>query len=258
MYISASGVAANIARQNVVSNNLANASTVGFKPDMLAIRHRADVRTEDGLGGFYDSNAMIERLGAGVQPTATRISQEQGNLQYTDNDLDIAVQGEGFLRVLAMGPDGSPTEQLTRDGRLTMASDGKLVRSTDGAAVLDGDGEEIRVNPQARKVTVDDRGFVMQDGVAVARLELVAVPDPSGLIKGGNGNLRLPEGVTRADYRPATGRIVAGALEDAAVDPVEAMMAVTGASRGAQTNMRMMTTFYEVMGSAINRFGRVG
>jgi flagellar basal body rod protein FlgG len=252
-FTAASGAQAAMARQNVASNNLANVSTVGFKPDTLDLRLRDPVRVEDGLP-FMDSNALIERLGAGVMPTGTRIMHSQGTLRETGAPLDLAIQGEGFLRVEHEGPGGFA---LTRDGRMLIEPDGTLVRAGDGRPVLDAQGRRITLD-RSLPVRIDTQGTIYQGGAAVAQLETVTVDDPSRLIKGGNGDFRLPSPELAQSLRRTDAVIEQGFVEDSAVNPISALNAVTGASRAAQSNMRMVSTIYEVMGNAINRLGRVG
>ncbi|MFG0291594.1 MAG: flagellar hook-basal body protein [Phycisphaerales bacterium JB050] len=252
LYMAASGMSVSMAKQNVLSNNLANVSTVGYKPDTFATRQRAAVREEDNLY-WMDSNAMLERLGAGVMPTFSRVSQAQGALTDSDNPLHIAVQGEGFFRYeRADLPEGF---SLSRDGRLDLSPEGYLVRSTDGVALLDDSGSRIRIDPGAR-LDIDADGSLRQDGAVVGRLGLVTVPDPTLLVKAGSGDFTFGEQVSPNSLRAANGRIKQGHLEDSAVDAIKSMMDVTSASRAAQSNMRMASTIFDVMGEAINRLGR--
>lgn len=252
MYMAASGMSVSMAKQNVLSNNLANVSTVGYKPDSFAVRQRDAVRQEDGLH-WMDSNAMLERLGAGVQPTFSRVEQGQGPLNHTENEMHIAVDGEGFLRYertnLAAGFG------LSRDGRLDLSSDGTLVRSADGSPLLDEAGQRIRVDP-GQRMQIDADGAIRQGGDIVARLGLVTVPDASLLVKAGSGDFTFGDRSSAEEMVPAGGRIRQEYLEDSSVNAIKAMMDVTSASRSAQSNMRMATTIFEVMGEAINRLGR--
>lgn len=252
LYMAASGMSVSMARQNVISNNLANVATVGYKPDSFATRQRDAVRQEDNLF-WMDSNAMLEKLGAGVQPTFSRVNQSQGPLTESENALDIAVQGEGFLRY--QRPDLPEGFSLSRDGRLDLAPDGTLVRSTDGAPLLDADGNRVRVDP-GPPLTIDADGSLRQNGAVVGRLELVTVPDATLLVKAGSGDFTFGDRVSPRSMTPADGRIRQGFVEDSAVDAIKSMMDVTSASRAAESNMRMASTIFEVMGDAINRLGR--
>ena len=256
MYVSASAAAAQMARQDVFSNNMANANTVGFKPDMLGLRHREAARIEDHLY-HLPSNAMLEKLGAGVMPMPTRVSTSQGTIRVTDNPLDVAIRGEGFLQVESdPRTSGGTGFVLTRDGRMTIGREGLLVRVTDGAAVLDIGGRRISVDPSL-PVEIDESGVIRQGGAEVAQLGIVGVPDASRLTKRANASFALGPAFTGNQLVLASGRVEQGSVEEAAVDPIKAMLAVQGAARAAQGNLRMASTIYDVMGNAISRLGRV-
>lgn len=251
LYMAASGASSAMARQNVLSNNLANVSTVGFKPDAIGTRFRQAARLEDDLM-WMDSNAMLEKLGGGVFPTQTMISLAQGPLRATENPLDVAIEGAGFLMV---NHRGEPA--LTRDGRLAVAADGTLVRSIDGAEVLDSGGGPIRVD-RTLPIEIAEDGRVKQGAAVVGQLALVDVPEASRLTKGGDGTLLFNDSVMVQDAEPAEGaHLRQGMVEDSAVNAIEALNAITGASRAAQGNMRMISAMWEVMGLAVNRLGRV-
>lgn len=253
MWVSASGVLTSMARQDVLSNNLSNASTTAFRPDALPIRQRAAVREEDALP-WMDSNRMLERLGAGVMPEATVPSTAQGALRQTHNPLDVAVNGRGFMRVAAQNTQGFA---LTRDGRLTVDADGMLARVADGAHVLDSVGRPIAVDP-ASPITIQRDGSVLQRGGRVGAIDIVSVHDPSGLQRAGEGNFRLPPGLEPQDLIRGDGtQLVAGSLEESGVNAISTLMGITGASRAAQGGMRMISSLDELNASAINRLGRV-
>lgn len=249
LHISASGLSAQIARQNVLSNNLANVHTTAFKPDVFALRSRPAARHEDGLG-LLPSNALLERLSAGVMPVPTRINLAQGPLERTGNPLDLGIEGPGFFVVRA-GP-GDDGLRLTRDGRFTLSPDGRLVRSADGLAVLDTSGQPIRVDP-SRPVSIGEAGEIRQNGAIVARITLVSVNDPSRLSKAGGGLFRAP--VNEA-LSPAAGRIVPEFVEASATNAIDAMVAVTSASRAVAENASIITRINEMMGHAVNTLGR--
>lgn len=252
LYISASGALTNMARQDVYSNNLANVTTAGFKPDVFSIRTREAVRQEDNLG-HLDSNAMLERLGGGVLPMPTRIDLTPSALERTGRDFDLAIQGEGFFAVRA-GTDEDPI-RLTRDGRMTLNSEGVLVRAADGAPVLDVNDSEIRVDRSA-KMEVDSEGVIRQNGAPIARLGVWTVGEPGAMVREGRGlfTTREPLSETRIE---AGGAVEQGHVEMSGVNPIHALMQVTNASRAAQGNLRMISYFDNTMGMAISQLGRV-
>lgn len=254
LQISASGVLTSMYRQDVLANNLANMSTVGFKPDVPATMLRDPARLEDELG-FLPSNELIERLGAGVLAAPNRVAFAQGALETTNRDLDLALEGDGFFVVRSSGPGGSGEQiRLTRDGRFSLDASGRVVMATTGLPVLDTRNQPI-VPPGDGPIGVAVDGTMTQNGEVFARLQIADVPDRSTLKKEGAGLFALSasgaSSVTRIE-----GRVRQGALEGAAVNEIKAMMDVTSASRAAQTNIGMITYHDRLMERAINTFGR--
>jgi flagellar basal body rod protein FlgG len=248
LYISTSGMLTSMTRMDVASNNLANVTTDGFKADMISVRQRDVARVEDGL--FHmDSNALLERLGAGVMPSQTRVDMEQGSIRMTDNPLDLAIEGEGLIGIASgAGEDG---ERFTRNGRLTISDSGELVLAANGRAVEREGGGTIRVDPSL-EVEILSNGAVVQGGTEVGRLRFVSVQ--GGVVKEGDNLLKaLGEAVTE----PAAGRIQQGAVEQSGVSAIDAIMAVTGAGKSAQANAKMIGYFDETMNQAIGTLGRV-
>lgn len=248
MYISASSMSAQMARQDVISNNLANVNTTAFKPDMLGIRQRDAATREDGLS--LPSNALLERLGAGVMPMATRVDIGSAPLERTEGPLDLGIEGEGFFVVRA----GNEL-RLTRDGRMAVSTDGILVTAAEGRPVLGTNDEAISIDPGAT-ITIDATGRILQNDAEVGRIALVTVSEPDRLVKQGNG-LFGPGPGQSLDRRPANGRVSQGMLEMSGTDAISAMMAVTSASRAVDSASTIIGYFNEMMGRAINTLGRV-
>lgn len=254
MYLSASASLTQMARQDVAANNLANVDTVGFKPDSFTIRQRAAARQEDGLY-HLSSNAMLERLGGGVMPQPTRVDTTPSALRETGDDLDIALEGPGFFGVRY--GDGPDSLRLTRDGRMTLNAQGTLVRSTDGSPMLGAGGGPIQLDPTL-PIAIDPDGTIRQAGEPVAQLMVVNAPN-SALLKAGDNLLRLDGGADAAQQllTPARGSVRQHFVETSGVDPIKALMAVNDAANAAQSNLRMIGLFNDIMDRAINRLGRV-
>lgn len=254
LYISASGVIANMYRQDVLSANLANLDTVGYRPEFPLLRQRDAARIEDGLSSLPSSH-MLERLGAGVMLAPNALSFEQGDLKATGNPLDVAIQGDGFLLVGDTSDEGRPEIRLTRDGRLTRDETGRLVLAASGNPVLSIAGAPIYLDP-TREASIMPDGTITQGGEIVAQLELATVHPRSSLRKIGGGLLAAPADVI--DRRqPATGRLHAGYVEGSGVNEIAAMMHITGASGAVAANAGMIQHHDRLMDAAINRLGRI-
>ncbi|GJM17900.1 MAG: flagellar basal-body rod protein FlgF [Phycisphaeraceae bacterium] len=247
--ISTSGVLTALHRQDVLANNLANLNTAGYKPSIPDIRSRDAARQEDGLY-HLPGDTLLERLGAGVVPAPTRIGFTQGPVETTGNDLDLAIEGDGFLAVR----DGDTTS-LTRDGRLALNARGQLVLAGSGNPVL-GQGNSPITLPTDARIEFGSDGTVFADGEPFANLRFVDVPDKSALIKKGAGLFSL-DSVPAAALRPAGGRIVQGAIEGSAVNEIDAMLQVQAAAKAVAGNIGVISYHDRMSERAINTFGRI-
>jgi flagellar basal-body rod protein FlgF len=253
MNISASGALTAMYVQDVATNNLANMNTVGFKPEITSLLARDAARIEDGLMSL-PSNELLERLGAGVLIAPNRVSFEQGPLVSTSNDLDLAIQGEGYFVVREHTDETGDRFRLSRDGRLTRDTKGQLVRAADGLPILDVLNRPITL-PDGHVAIAGD-GTISQEGRTLGQIQVTQVPDNSRLVKIGHGMFQAPSDAME-NRRPASGLVRQGQLEGAAVDPVMASVQVTRAAADAQRNFGMLQYHDRLLERAINTLGRV-
>lgn len=260
MRISASGAMVALYQTDLHAGNLANVNTVAFKPDTATTQGRMVVREEDGLP-FLPSDPLLEQLGAGVLAGPRRVTYDQGPLQTTGNDLDLAIEGDGFFVVGVSTPQGEQP-RLTRDGRFTRDDLGRLVQAASGLPVLSPGGGPVILPEGVGSVTIDHQGVMYDErGGALGRIGVVSVPDPSELHKSGEGLYEAsPQVMAAANAQPlATGvRVHQGMVEGSAVDPIKAMMAVTNAGKAVSSNTRMIGYHDQLLDQAINTFARVG
>lgn len=253
LYLAASGAITNMHRQEVLTNNLVNATTVGFKPDLVFARQRLPERLASASPA--DPKLMLERLGGAVALLPTRMDMRQGPLQATGNDLDVAIEGEGFLVVQPRTGGGPEDIRLTRDGQMTITGQGELVMAATGMRVLDTRNRPIRIDRDL-PVDIGNTGEVWQDGKRMGAIRLAAVPDAAALAKDGDNLLRDASGGPPA-LRPADGRLQQGYLESSAVAPIMALNDLMNSVKAVQANFKMMQYHDHIMGQAVNTMGRV-
>ena len=251
LQISASGALTSIHAQDVLTNNLANVNTTGFKPLMTGTMFRDAARIEDHLPQM-SSNSLLERLGSGVLSAPGMINFAQGPLEQSDSDFDVAIQGDGFFMV---GDPGNPA--LTRDGRFALNSDGQLVMSTTGTPVLDDGQNPIFIEPQLGPIEIADNGVIRQNGLEVAQLGFSDVPDRSVLAPIGS-NRFAGRGGMPLTLSEATGTIRQHMLEGSGASEIDSLMKIQAASRSAQGNLGMIDLQNRLITRAINTFGRIG
>ncbi|MEQ8850411.1 MAG: flagellar hook basal-body protein [Phycisphaerales bacterium] len=247
--ISTSGVLTSLHRQDVLTSNLANLNTVGYKPLIPDVKQRDVARLEDNVL-HLPSDRLLEKLGAGVVPAASRIGFGQGPIDQTGNDLDVAIEGDGFLAVR----DGDATS-LTRDGRLTLNSDGHLALASSGHLVLGASGP-ISI-PRGARVAIAHDGTISANGAPIDTLRLVDVPDRQRLVKKGDG-LFDTGNLAAAALTPGSGRIIQGAVEGSAVSEIEMMMQVQSAAKAVGSNIGVISYHDRMIERAINTFARTG
>ncbi len=220
IYLSMAGAKANMQRQDVLANNLANASTPGFRAELHAFR----AVPVQGSGASTRVYALESTPGYDMSP---------GVVSTTGRPLDVAMRGNAWLAV--QGLDG--TEAYTRGGSLEVSADGTL-RTHNGLPVM-GDGGPIQV-PANSEVSIGADGTVSARGTNgrntnVGRLKLVTPEAP--LNRGEDGLFRAAEGDLQAD---ATARLQDGALEGSNVSPVETMVAMIAAARQFEAQMKVL------------------
>jgi flagellar basal-body rod protein FlgF len=226
IYLAMTGAQQLLQQQAVASNNLANASTAGYKAETAAFRVAPVV---GGPGHPTRAYAVASTTGADLAP---------GAIQTTGRDLDVAIEGDGFLAVQAL--DG--TEAYTRNGSLAVSPEGEL-RTRTGLTVL-GEGGPISVPPDSR-ITIGRDGTVsaVTEGTdantvtVVGRLKLVGI-DKADVIRGGDGLFRTRSG-DAADADPAV-VVTSGALESSNVNTVSAMVEMINLARSFELQMKLL------------------
>jgi len=222
IYLSMAGAKAAMQRQDVLSHNLANVTTNGFRAELQAFR-AVPVR---GDGASTRAYALETTIGYNDAP---------GALTPTGRNMDVAMQGNAWLAV--QSNDG--TEAYTRAGSLDVNSEGLLVMRN-GMPVL-GDGGPINI-PQNSEVSIGSDGTVSakspnQKPTTVGRLKLVTPEAANQLTRGDDGLFRAADGDLPADQ---TARLQDGALEGSNVSPVETMVAMIAAGRQFEQQMKLL------------------
>jgi flagellar basal-body rod protein FlgG len=254
LYIASSGMAAQERNVEVISNNIANMRTTGYKraraefQDLLyqSFRQAGSTTSESGTM----APVAIE-VGSGVRTAATPRIMSQGTVEPTDKELDIAIRGEGFFMVQM--PDGRTG--YTRDGTFERSSDGQLV-TVDGYPVLPG----VTIPGNASQVQISDDGvveaFLDNDAspTQVGQLQLARFVNKAGLASAGNNLF-----VETASSGPAqigtpneqgVGSLLQGYLEASNVNSVTEIADLIAAQRAYEMNARVISGADEMMQSS--------
>ncbi|MFP7169131.1 flagellar basal body rod protein FlgG [Terribacillus sp. 7520-G] len=267
LYSGISGMKGFQTNLDVVSNNIANVNTSGYKKsritfqDMMNQQIKASTDPTAQTGG---TNAS--QVGLGSKVGSIDNVHTQGNRQNTDRTLDLALEGEGMF-IVSANPTGNDDMNsadigFTRAGNFYLDGDGRIVNSS-GQFLLDVNGEAITVPEGATSISINGQGevnYTAEGGeVAVAgTIGLAKFSNPDGLIKNGNSTYRnSPNAGLSAEQISAPGengtaQIVSGALEMSNVDLSEEFTNMIIAQRGFQANTRIITTSDQILEELVN------
>ena len=245
LWISKTGLDAQQTDISVISNNLANASTVGFKKGR-AVFEDLLYQTVRQPGGQSTQNTQLPSglmLGTGVQVVGTQKSFTQGNLILTENSTDVAIQGRGMFQVLL--PDG--TSAYTRNGGFSLDNTGQLVTSGNGYIVQPA----VTIPQDAQSLTIGADGTVsvqlpgQSSPTVLGNLQLVDFVNQGGLQPIGE-NLFKETGssgapVTGTPGLSGFGTLVNGALESSNVSVVEELFSLIETQRTYEMNAKVIS-----------------
>jgi flagellar basal-body rod protein FlgG len=258
MWISKTGLDAQQTRMSVISNNLANVNTTGFKKDR-AVFEDLLYQTVRQPGAQSSQDTQLPSglmLGTGVRVVATEKQYSQGNIIQTDNPLDVAIEGRGFFRVLL--PDG--TEAYTREGSFQVNSDGQLVTAS-GYQVQPG----ITIPEGAQSISISEDGIVSvrisgdSAPQEAGTLELADFVNPAGLQAIG-GNLLIETAASGAPQAgtpglEGLGSVQQGSLEGSNVNAVEELVNMIETQRAYEMNSKAISTADQMLQYLNNNLG---
>jgi flagellar basal-body rod protein FlgG len=265
LYTAATGALVAEANVDTIANNLSNASTAGFKRTLMQIQSYPQTalyrdQTDPGqLANAYIAGIGVRQavgtLGNGSYVYDTPTEFEQGALSQTDNPLDIALQGPGFLSVQT-GPN---QVRYTRAGSLTISAGGVL-ETTRGEPVLDTQGNTISVNPQNGPIQIDKQGNVVQNAqpgsggqnTPIAQLGIVEFNN-TNLLRAQGGSNFINAGATATAARQTS--VVQGSVETSNADVVRSMVDLIANQRWYEANIKMVQTQDQTTQAAISTVG---
>ena len=262
LYTAYTGMVEEQRRMDVMTNNLANANTTGYKKegtvnqafeDQLAIR-------------IKDSSEVLNRKRLGIVNLGDKVGETyrdfaQGAFDVTDNPLDLALDGQGFFAIEFTNKQGQTSVKYTRVVSFTMDREGYL-RTKDGDYLLNANGarngaggqaNRVRIDPN-QDVTINADGTIYQNNAQVGQIGLVDFQDYNYLHKYGENLFDLVNGGTAI---ASDARIEQGCLEMSNVNVVTEMVEMITITRAYEANQKIIQTVDGTIDKAVNEVGKV-
>ncbi len=262
LYTAYTGMINQMNRLDVLTNNLANAATTGFK------KEGATTQSFDQLYAVKikdtSESGLSRRLGGmnlGVKIGENYTDYEQGALNETENLTDFSIGGKGFFAIAFTNKAGVTSVKYTRDGAFTLNKDGYLV-TKDGDFVLNEVGALSSDTNQNNfiklatneSITVDSGGRITQGGREAGQLGVIDVVDYNYLGKYGENMYQLVNGGAVKD---SDGVVLQGILETSNVNVVSEMVEMITVTRAYESSQKMIQTIDSTLDKAVNQLGRI-
>lgn len=241
-------------KMDLISNNLANAATTGYKKEGVTSKSfdtQLAIKVKDGSTGYV--NQQIGKLNLGVKIGENYTDYSQGAYENTGNTYDVALDGEGFFTISFMNKSGEESVKYTRDGNFTVDSDGAL-RTQDGDYVL-GEGGQIYIPTNAADVSIGKLGDIYADGQYIDTLKITDFEDYNYLRKYGENMYETVDGATEKESSAVVNQ---GYLEASNVNAVTEMVNMISLSRTYEANQKVIRSMDEELQRSANQIGKIG
>lgn len=247
LYTAYTGMMNQQARLDVITNNLANASTVGYKKEGATSQSFDSVysiKVKDGSEAYINRRIGKESLGVKIGETYTDYTQ--GSFKVTGNTYDVAIEGDGFFNISFTSKSGVASTRYTRDGSFTVNNEGMLV-TPDGDYVL-GEGGRIQI-PDSAEVVIDELGNIYADEQYIDTLQITDFEDYNYLEKYGE-NLYIA--IDGAVQQPAEYKVRQGYLEMSNMNVISEMVEMITVSRAYESSQKVIQTIDESLDKSVN------
>jgi flagellar basal-body rod protein FlgF len=246
LYIAGTGMITQRSKMDVITNNIVNLETVGYKKDQMISRSFSDMLLER----LNDPNIINRRTEVGPLNTGTHIDEivtdlTEGPLEFTEENTDFAIEGDGYFSVLT--PQGI---RYTRSGNFQVDINGDLV-TQEGYYVLGQDGGRLHIG--TGDFAVSGNGTITADNRTVGTLRLVSFEDQTVLRKAGDN---LYTTLNNAQPQASDATIKQGYLETSNVDMATEMVDMLATNRAYESSQRIVKMVDESLGKTVNEIAR--
>lgn len=248
LYTAYTGLVNQQNRLDVVSNNLANSTTIGYKKEGMTSQSfdaMMAIKVKDTTVG--NRNQYIGDLSLGVKVGETYRDYAQGSFRETGEDFDLAISGNGFFTISFTDKAGKTSTMYTRDGNFSMTKEGYLV-TKDGDFVQSNSGSNIILPTNASDIAIERDGRITADGTYIATLGITYFEDYNYIEQYGENLYREVNGAVKKD---ADGMVFQGYTEQSNVNVVSEMVEMITVSRAFEANQKAMNAEDSMLEKAV-------
>lgn len=255
LYTAYTGMILQEHRMDVVTNNMANVNTNGYKKEGTTAQSFDDMlafKIKDATEGY----GTAKRLGhnnPGVKIGEGYTDFSQGGMKETGNPFDLALTDKGFFAVEYTDKAGNTSVKYTRDGDFTLTQDGYLV-TQDGDFVLDPDGKHVKISTNANETLVNVKGQIIQDGKVASTIQITDFEDYNYLKHFGENYFEPIDGAKETE---AAASVYEGFLETSNISVVSEMVEMIAIQRQYESNQKLITTIDGTLEIAANQIGKI-
>ena len=248
LYTACTGMVNQMARLDVISNNLANSDTTAYKKEgstSQSFNSVLAIKINDSSVKYIPQ--PVGNMSLGVKIGETYTNYMDGNLEETGNTLDVALAGKGFFAISYADRNGNESIRYTRDGNFALSSDGTLM-TKDGDFILDENGDMINI-PPGTDISINESGVIYASGQEVARLQMVDFEDYNYLKKFGENMYIAVDGAVTQE---ANCKVYQGYLEASNVNVIDEMVEMISVTRDYESNQKIIQSIDSTLETAVN------
>lgn len=254
LYTSWTGMVNEQKRLDVISNNLANSATLGYKQESVSSQSfdkMLTLKIRDGSQAYH--NQAIGTMSLGVKVGEVYTDYSQGSIRNTGGNFDLALSGNGFFTISYTNSNGETSTRYTRDGSFQVTKDGVLVDSEGNK--VQGQGGDIHIDTDAKNISIDRDGTITVDGTIVDRLKITDFEDYDYIVKVGDNMYTVVDGATEKN---ADASVLQGYTEQSNVNVVSEMVDMITITRAYEANQKVIQSMDTMLDKAVNQVGRLG
>lgn len=253
LYTGYTGMANEQKRLDIISNNIANSATVGYKKEGVTNQSFDDVLTlkiRDASAAYQDK--VIGDMSLGVKLGEVYTDFNQGSLRETGNTYDLAIEGKGFFAVTVVDKEGNESTKYTRDGAFKRTADGFIV-DTNGNHLQSENGELI-IPVDATDIRIGTDGSIFADNMLIDKVKIADFEDYNYLKKFGDNMYEPVDGAVEME---GSGLIHQGFTEQSNINVVSEMVEMITITRAYEANQKVIQTVDTMLDHAVNSVGKV-